>query len=78
MTRRGSLGVRLSTMEHPAGIGVPRWWATVIVDLSEGDTCAAALARRFEPVGVPGDAGLIVVELSDVPAGPPAPQPEGR
>lgn len=67
MIGQGSVAGRLAVME-------PRWWATVLVDVADGDTRAAALERRFGPKGVLGDADLIVRELSYAPAGPPARQ----
>lgn len=57
------LGPRLAAIERRAGVGVPLWWATVVVDLRDCDTREAALARRFGPGGVPQCVGLVVVEV---------------
>jgi hypothetical protein len=65
------LGARLGAIERRAGIGAPRWWASVVVDLTVGDTREAALYRRFGPGGLPHDAGLILVEVTAAPDGPP-------
>ena len=66
------LGARLAAIERRAGVGVPLSWEALVMDLIEGDTREAAVARRFGPGGVPHRVELVVVEIVAAPDGAPA------